>query len=442
MLIQIDPSVSINALVIQLTKLYNGVLLDNIHGYLFPKTKQIDIKLFITDLLKSLIPVVYHSEIKNIINQRLPKIMINMETIAKLSYTKLEQSDYNTFINMPLRKLLLSGMNFLAPSNSSGEHNYPLEPRLIVYCGCKDDHSLWLLTQYFPETRFILFEPDIINLYIETTTNHWQLYTNPKNNIAYLSINANIPLDDLDIRPVTYFDGHEELYLLDKLHPEIEVHNSLPDDNLENYRKYIFNGNKRIFICEENATKNVGSILQKIIKLNTLTTKKQNECMLWVNYKTPAEVISLIDYFDPFIVKYITNIESLNISRFYTAGYSFLPWSNRQQCEIDIQFKPRTTKQAKFNKSELLDILTRYNAIDRVCFHANTHSNIASGFDHCGDCALEARIITNLIDCYDIHILRKPIQHIGTYEKIFSDICNITGISGFKQGGHGTLFII
>jgi len=93
------------------------------------------------------------------------------------------------------------------------------------------------------------------------------------------------------------------------------------------------------------------------------------------------------------------------------------------------------------NKKNILECLSRYNILDRVFFHYNNMIDKTHGFDNCGDCALEARIINNVIKEYDILVKEKSItENIGTNTEVFRAINILTGLKSFHRCKHGTLF--
>ena len=447
-----NKSLNITNTILYLSKLYEGKLISNIHGYLFPRNKEIDNKLYIEQHVKGLIPQIHHKLLKNLTKSKLPKFIINNN---KLNFYKIEQSKYNNFINIPGRKYLLSSIAHLIIDGPCT--NWPHRSFIIIYVGCKDDYTLWQLIKIFPNIRILCFEKELMDIYIEKYKNtHWLDYQNSNNNISYISINKNNILEDnLSIHPVTYFDGNDELYLIDKNDNEINTISSISeisDNDIPNYSKYLFDTNKRIFIFEEDLSLGSLNILIKIIKeresRNVLSNNDENniysrQLTLWTNNIPLSNVKKMINILNPQYVRCICdNNTNFDVHDFYKSDIYTLPWSSRQNTEFALHIKPNIDKIESINLKNIIDQVFYYNIIDRICLHTNVLQDKNIGFDCCGDCSLEARILTTLKNIYTMS--SRFYRDIGIQDSssVFISLCNITDISTFISSGHGMLYDI
>ena len=432
-----------------LSKLYDGKLIDNIHGYLFPKSKTVDVKLFIEQHIKELVPANYHKFLTNLTKPKLAKLMVS-DKDNKINYFKIPDSKYNKFINIPGRKYLLSGIEHLTLNGPCAR--YPYRFFILIYIGCLNDNTIWQLTKIFPNVRVLCFEPKLMNIYIEKFENtHWNAYENLDNNISYMSINKNNTTeDDLNIRPVNYFDGEEEISLLNKNTDDIITRKSITDiDPLEVsvFAKHLFESNRRIFIFEEELTIEAMEIIVTMIKnigtepQDDVTKLHTSELTLWTNYAPLSKIQECIDVLKPKYVKCIFNVDTkFDMEKFYKPDVYILPWSNRQYPEFAVHISPRVDLIVKVDIKPIIDSIFYYNLIDRVCYHNNPMHDKNIGYDCCGDCALEARILTILKDNYNISNEFFKTMNMQNPSSIFTLICNITGVSTFKVSVHGMLF--
>lgn len=437
-----DKNINVHNEILYLSKLYNGGLLDTIHEYLFPKATDVDIKLHIKQVLKDLIPAKYFNKMTNFTSARLPKLVIDMNYDKKIDYFKIEDSHYNNFINIPARKYILSHLNHLVRSGMTG--TYTSRFFVILYYGCVDDPTIWLLTKFFPEIRIICFEPQLMNIYVEQYGNtHWKTYDDVKNNISYLSINtSNTTEDDLDIRPIIYFDD-KEIAVLDKNSDQYDLRKSITEiADYDLFAKYIFFSEKRIFICEENLTAECTILMNKLYQ--TTDTNSHPNYVLWVNNKPASEVMSILSVLEAKVVKYIVDQNTkFDLNEFYVCDAFLLPWSNRQYPEIALHVDLENNNvKKKIDINEILNRVFYYNLIDRVCLHSNSGQERISGFDCCGDCALENRIISNLRDEYNLSSVKWGTNNIVDNLSLSRDISIITGLKTFIVNGHGTLYTL
>ncbi len=217
----------------------------------------------------------------------------------------------------------------------------------------------------------------------------------------------------------------------------------------------MFTSDKRIFVFEEDLTKDAAVKLKKIldekIKYEKDESKSPNndELVLWTNYKLPSQIINLCTILQPEYVKSIFDSRTVfDVKQFYdfnpkveNIGSSIrtLPWCNRQYSEFSVTFSPKKDKLVDINYSELINRSYYYNLIDRVLYYNNPLKNKEIGFDCCGDCALEARII---------ELIKTQYNSVNNYYGveswnsaiIFKKICDISGVHYFDKAGHGTLF--
>jgi len=444
-----DKSLNVSNIVLYLSKLYNGKLLDNIHGYMFPKSKEIDVKMYIEEHIKSLIPPNYHKLLKNLFKPRLPRLMIT-DNDNKLNFFKIEDSKYNNFINSPGRKYLLSGIEHLVLNGPCAR--WPYRFFVLIYVGCRDDYTMWQLTKIFPNVRILCFEPNLIDIYITKHGNtHWMAYQDVDMTVSYISINKNnIPEDDLEIRPVSYFDGSDELYLSHKNTDEVDTISTIgdiTDEMIVPYSNYIFDTDKRVLVFEEELTPKVMTVIKKLVKHRSNNQSDDTQKLytqqltLWTNYIPLSQIKEMIEILDP---KYVRSIFDLNtkfdIPEFYKPNVYILPWSNRQYLEFSLHTFPRTDPIVPVDVKSIIDRVFYYNLIDRVCYHINPLQDKSIGFDCCGDCALEARIIGILKDNFNLSNEFFKMMNMQNLLSIFTLLCNITGLSTFTIGSHGTLY--
>jgi hypothetical protein len=440
---KIDKSINVTNMVTRLNKLTNGVLLDSIHGYMFPNNYKVDTKLYIETLVHRLIPQQYHKYIKKVDEPKLPKLALSDKS---LEYYKLSDSKYNNFINIPSRKYILSHLDHLMINGTCSK--YPHRMAFIIYVGCSTDSSFWLLTQLFANIRILCFDSKLLNISIGKHNNyHWQDYTNPLNNIVYMTINPDNVADEFDIHPVNYFDGDNIMSLMNKNYSGVLTSiNDIEDANISTYADYIFTSDKRIFVFEEDLTEITALKLKRILDEKSRYLKgdsnspNSDEYLLWTNHKNPSHVMNLVSILKVNYVKCIfDSTVKFDVKQFYDATPKPLPWCNRQYSEFALAFYVGVNKIVDANFDEHLNKAFYYNTIERVLYYTNPMMEKDIGFDCCGDCSLEARIIKTIKDQYNAlnNFYKAEAWNVGI---LFKQICDISGVSMFERDGHGRLY--
>lgn len=444
--------------VTRLSKLYHGNLLDNIHGHMFPKTKEVDIKLFIKTVVESHVPEEFHSLLRSVSAPRLPKLLINMKTDPKLAFYKMPVTEYNKFVNIPDRKHIVSGLAHLI----SGFYKWnPLSQAVVVYAGSANNRTLWQITQLIENAKFICFDPKLADIFIGAHgKNHWNEYDNPANNIVYMSINTSNTPDEFDIRPVTYFDGQYQVGLLNKNSEEndgvLTSITNLSESQYEKYGEYIAMSTKRIFVFEEELTPASAKVLEAILSnestKNTDSNRGYNrvypedytlnqDATLWVDGLSASVTMEIAKILKPGWLRHICGTDTrLDVDKYFDYEVHLMPWSDRNGIEYELYSFPRIAKLTPIDQTHIRDYIFYHNMVDRVSFHINTLADSDIGFDCCGDCALESRITNDIKNVFSNQSRKNMTTPMQDSRSLFKLISDISGIVTLKQSGHGRLF--
>lgn len=383
--------------------------------------------------------------------------MILTEDDAKFDETlKLSDSKYNQFINIPARKYLISGLqNIFLYSLNRAEYG----TILLVYCGCHDDPTIWQLVTIIKRLKVLCFTRELMNIFIERHGyTHWQDYENPDNLIAYLSVNKqNTPEDDLDIRPIRYFNGTEAIRMLDKNNEEeyatISSLSDIAPEQYENYANFIFTSPHKIFVFEEDLTPATCNVLKSILdhrytypvaNVNAHNSPNLSKHMMWFTNSDLSHARMVAKGLGLNFVRYIYNDSTCKLDgdEFYLGGFNYLPWSNRQRVEFEISSVVDDHKLKKINFDNIFKAVQYHNILTRVQLHINAMKDETTGYDCCWDCAVESRILTTIKNEGTSSL--RAISANAALSNIYvllNYIANITNTETLKKNGHGVLFI-
>lgn len=314
-------------------------------------------------------------------------------------------NDNNMGLHIGQRKLLMNEIQFLTIQAKT-------KVKYCIYAGSAPGNKTYLLSQLFPDIKFILIDPNIFNLVVNEFTNH-RTVKNP--NIIHI-----------------YSDYTYEGNSYGK-NKKIKEMTASEKKDLVNF---ISESNYKLFIIEDYMTNIIAELLASLnctfisdIRSNAfqgITVSDfdivWNMAMMfnWINilkpdlsvfkFRIPFYNAGVMDftkhkdiYGDTFEVSKkfgIDFIKNYNAKKFYlTSSVIYLqPWASRGSTEMrSVIYKKDIINQniIIYNTKEIENKLFSFNVVSRILYHKNSNADKELNFCNCNDCAIENTIWVN-----------------------------------------------
>jgi hypothetical protein len=323
------------------------------------------------------------------------------------------------------RKLFLSEVQFLT-------NNIDNSPQYVVYAGAAPSNKGHMLSQLFPQVKFILVDPNRFDLIVNGVSHH-KRYTP---DIRYLKRAHKCG-------PAEYPTGV----------------------SADNYLSEITSSNHKIYLIEDYFTDELAELFAVLNPyfISDIRTNSEDEGepdatdILW-NMSMQFNWIMAIRP-RAFMVKFrhpyyqnqlhFSELQMIAVEKSKQLGIDFISNYEAKKLEylcgkIYLQaFPGQSSTETRLVGGPELDIIEHvgvseyenkffyYNVVER-CFahHKNKYANIELGFDHCNDCAIEAVVWENYVQKFD------PSANVLDYVKILSTAVR----RGLHMGVHGDFF--
>lgn len=363
---------------------------------------------------------------------------------------------------------------------------------IIVYAGAAPCNHVWWLHRLFPNIKFVLVDPNEFLIYLSLGQTHHKNYENkytqynaclnPETEhcdaIKYLfagSVNmykAGVAgPNGQKSRMITMLDENGKSIILDKDNAEdkkriAEINSKLTTNLVER----IQNSTARIFIIEDYMTLQLSKLLKCDLFISDIRTNLENKIpgdldliwnmsqqYNWIHYLKPdysmlkfrapfmrdadkIEVKSAIEKGEgPFSADFA---ESKNLGvdflgdyfrgdfKYFEGGTYLQSWAGSNSSESRL-ITARDAPIVKYDIAHYENCLFQWN-IERAfyCFK-NPFALKTWGFDHCGDCALEA---------YGLNYYMCKYDTIIDLNEWLIEMKIATGGRDLKKHGHGFLF--
>ncbi len=355
-----------------------------------------------------------------------------------------------------------------------------VDDMVIIYAGAAPCNHLGYLMELFPRVKFVLVDPNDFLIYTSGRKNHFDV---PNKKIVYLYAANGEPGE-------TWNNNQDrDVYALSK-NKIIECRKrEIKKNKLTDCVKYINEANveeHQVFLYEDLFTDEMASEFAAIkgnkyfisdIRTNVRGFDSYMKVLNEAGVKVPQEpgdfdlIYNLAQQFNwivalkstsnmlkfrmPFYNK--NDMEIFNLLKDQPAiseifelskknGIDFVknynekkfiyvksqiklqPWTGANSTETRLVFDDVSNFELFDDSYE--DILFYYNNVQRPYgYHINDKSDKNIGFDHCGDCALEAVILKNYENKFN--------RELKDY---FSRLKSATGERELSIGGHGSLF--
>jgi hypothetical protein len=313
-------------------------------------------------------------------------------------------SNRNMGLHIGQRKLLLSEVQFLT------KHNTPY----CVYAGSAPGHKTHLLSNMFPDIKFILIDPNKFDLVL----------TNKNSKITH----RNEPHPDI-IHLYYEYPTKSNAYLNNK---------NMSNMNTSDCKKmvdFIQTSSFKVFIIEDYMNISIANMLKKLnctfisdVRSNVDETAPSDFDIIW----NTAMVYNWINKLQPemtmikFRIPYYNEVSDFDkYKHIYKTDFKIAKKSGidfiqhykdsvfkLSKCTLYIQAwkgSASTEMRGYIAKKDINNIITYdikdieckcyyYNKILRMCYHINNNANKNSHFCNCNDCAIENSIWVEYID--------------------------------------------
>jgi len=384
-----------------------------------------------------------------------------------------------TSIHIGQRKLFLSELQFL--NNSLNNIN---DEAFIIYPGGAPSNHIWNLHKLYPNVKIILIDPNEYLIYIDHFHNYHYYYSNKENlpivYLRYTDINM-YKLKNLDKKYIKFYDLKDKTEkIINKLTDDQNQNELYNDINKNDIIDYIINSDNRIFLIEDYYNNNYSELFSLLktksnypiyfisdirttivkeslpydldilwnscIQFNWINILKPNKCILKFRTpyyndiekidKIPKQQIEDFEYCKKnYNLDFLENYK--NHKLIYFAGENYTQaWEGQTSAETRLVFdyNDDTLKNLiNYNHLEYEDKYYFYNNIQRIfLLHKNKYADKQIGFDHCGDCSIEANILENYKNKPGCDELFDIIEYVKFMNQLFG--------RNILSGYHGHLF--
>lgn len=345
-----------------------------------------------------------------------------------------ELEAYNLFVHNGQRKLFMSELQHLTAKLS-----HKNQVAIVIYAGAAPCNKLWMEHLMFPNVKFLLVDPAMFNIYLKNHRDSHYAHTDEKI-VYYVHSKTNhiasygTPKTKCAIR---YFDGKDERVIPNKY--AFDDKPTLGDKHI----RHFYESDNRIFICEDYFTNTTAEFCKKlfdqrqnypeykdckVLFWSDVRTNENDEyppggIIAWntammfnwlkicepefamLKFRTPYEIEDYPEYEihkDDFTLatKLGNNIrktlDTQNGLSFFKGEIYHQTWNGRVSTETRLWVNGediRNNNLAVYDCAKYEKTIFYYNCIRRTSMvHENKYADKSIGFDHCGDCAIEATI--------------------------------------------------
>lgn len=363
-----------------------------------------------------------------------------MITLDDIKYT-MPYTDKNQPIirgnHIGQRKLLLSEVQFLTQVNSGIKY--------CIYAGSAPGHKTHFLSKLFPDTKFILIDPNKFNLVIvndKTLSVNKTLFTSnkyhrdePHNDIVHIYSEYHTNSNKFINKKLLDMNTSEKKSVIDLIinsKYKIFIIEDFMDDNYAEFLKQV---GKTTFISDirSNTSKDDGHPLDIDIYWNTsmmynwMNILKPELSMLKIRMPFFNEKVDMSMYESEFKAskKYgIDFIDDYNNFKFnMSKSVLYLQaWSRQLSTELRMYIKKNDINNiVNYNTKEIENKMFYFNVIDRTLhMHKNINASKQYNFCYCNDCSLENEIWMQYLE----KIKNKYINNVFNAIKITNEITN------------------
>jgi len=226
-----------------------------------------------------------------------PKIKLDLDNDPRLKYLSKrdrlpriypELEIYNKFVHIGQRKLFLSEIQHLSAKLKSKD-----EVAIVVYSGAAPTNKAWMEHLMFPNVKFLLVDPNMFNIYIQTYQDSHYLHADEKTNrIVYYgnsktNFNPGYSIKQSDCS-IKYFDGEREIIIPDKYSQAAPLDNHVDEVDMR-YIKHFFESDNCIFINEKYFSNNTARFCNELFKYRQNYPKyKDCKTFYWSDIRTDS----------------------------------------------------------------------------------------------------------------------------------------------------------
>ncbi len=323
-----------------------------------------------------------------------------------LKYENIKDNK-NMGLHIGQRKLLLTEVQFLTKYNTA---------KYCIYAGSAPSNKTHLLSNMFPNIKFILVDPNIFEILL---TRNNKTHRNEKHDdIIHLysgyPTQSNVYKFNKKISNINKKERKDMLKFIETSKHKIYIWEDYMNDSLSDFLKDLGNllfisdirtsldGTQKPkdfdIVWNRSMVHNWISVLQPEMSMVKFRIPYYNEKRTFANYKTI--------YADDFELskKYKVDFEKNyfnNIFRMSKAELYIQPWKGHTSAEM----------RGYIAKKDIFNIITYdthnienrifyYNSVVRVMYHINKNANQKLHFCNCNDCAIENKIWVDYIKTY------------------------------------------
>jgi hypothetical protein len=314
------------------------------------------------------------------------------------------------------RKLFNNELQFLTEHLAAKD-----DPALVVYAGSSPSNHIWYLHTLFPNVKFLLVDPSETIIYTKEYHPHYKF---PMEEIIYLhSGEYNLDSD------VYYLQNGESKFIKKSLGAS-----NAPSES-EAVEYYINDNTHRIYIYEDFFTVPLANLIRekaanagtKLYFWSDIRTNSGNEephdiDIMWnmaqqynwvvalapekymLKFRMPfhdtsaeimAEKMRQEPYKGDFEICQVDFISSYNTKKLeYLSGTIYLQsYAGQTSTESRLVGDGKNISLTVYDMLDYDDAFFYYNNLERTfVLHKNIYADKDIGYDHCGDCSLEAHI--------------------------------------------------
>jgi hypothetical protein len=352
-------------------------------------------------------------------------------------YPELER--YNKFVHIGQRKLFLSEIQHLSAKLATKD-----ESAIVVYAGSAPTNKAWMEHLMFPNVKFLLVDPNMFNIYIQTYRDSHYLHAADSDIVYYGNSRTNYNPDyGAQKCSIKYFDGEKEYVIDDKYKDNSPADNKI-DTGDERFIKHFFTSQNCIHINEKYFSNDTAKFVHKLFAERHKYPKFAGcKTIFWCDIRTndgeddsPGDFdilwnsammynwckimepdFAMLKFRTPYLngepihfdrqqedfdlaAKFGNNIEEIikktNNFSYFRGEIYHQAWHGRISTETRLWIDGKDIRENNlivYDTVKYEETLFYFNCIRRTSMiHDNKSANTGIHFDHCADCALESHI--------------------------------------------------
>lgn len=407
----------------------------------------------------------YHDDLKKLLGaagevKDAPPVVTIGDIRQRLKYRK-KDIWWKPVKHIGQRKLFLNELQFL--TGVMGE--FGGRP-IVVYAGSSPSNHIYLLASLFPTVRFLLVDPNETNIYVKWDPKRVSHYDFDTGDICYLRVSKDNRYEVNKTKMITTADGARV--------SRADVVGRTFDGDV---RKWLTGDSEyRIFIYEDLFTSDIARQLDGLgvyfwsdIRTNDVEDEfpldidvlwNLAQQYIWFKQMNPAKY--MFKFKCPYMIQGPEEVamgaevefRRGDFAQAKAMGVDFVgdyargkfrylrgevlvqPWAGNTSSESRLVGAADEIIEYDYNDYDAAFFY--YNSVERgLIHHANPYADKRIGFDHCGDCALEARIWADYASATDGEFPAALCRQLTVITN--RNLLDLTD-AHHKGSGHGSLF--